>query len=389
MSMLAIILPVVISAALTAMLVPLIIRLSYKKKLFDSVNERKVHHGVVPRLGGGAFILSVLVAMGVLLLMPGYDFANDQIEGTCCVWRYVALIAGAGIIYLAGVWDDIRNLNYKIKLQSQLIAAIVIVVGGGFWISNLHGLFGVDILPAAVGMPVSVLFIMFIINAFNLIDGIDGLASALGFAASLVMGILLIYCNQLLIGVMALALAASLVVFFCYNKLGRTSNKTKVFMGDGGSQTMGLLIAFLVVYVSGYSNLPLMVCEGEVGSFSLGLPGQNPLPFILSMSMILIPCLDALRVMISRIFQGHNPFLADQTHIHHKFLRMGCNSSVTLAIIFLLQLVLTTVNLAIYYSEFGISQCLQINLILLTDIILWCALNVLLNQRLKRVERAQ
>ena len=358
--MLSIIVPVIVSAILTALMVPLIIRLSLKKKLCDTVDERTVHSGEVPRLGGSAFILSVLVALVVAVLM------SDSEDIRCCltVWsgwlQYWALIAAALIIYFSGIWDDIKHMGYKMKFVFQLLSALLIVVVGNFWINDMGGLFGIGALSPWVGKPLSVLLVVYIINAFNLIDGIDGLASALGFIATVVIGALFLMTGQHIMAVLSFALAVSLAVFFCFNKFGSTRNHTKIFMGDGGSQTMGLIIAFLVIFMS-------MRKGGEAYS-----EVQWP---VIAFCLIIIPCFDAVRVMAGRIRRGVNPFLPDQTHIHHKLLRMGYSATRTLVTIVLLDVALVVLNIVLAVADIGVDNRVKINLILLLDLLIWWGVN--------------
>lgn len=375
MSAICIILPMLISAVMTALMVPMIIRVSYKKKLFDTVDERTVHKGSVPRLGGSAFILSSMVGVcvGVWLCCKGCPDCW-QIPG-CDVWRYGALVVAALIIYFVGVLDDVTGVNYKVKFICQLVSSLLIVLVGGFWINDFYGLFGLQTLSVWSGKTLSVLLIMYIINAFNLIDGIDGLASSLGMVASLVMGILLLIMGQGLTAMLALSLCASLAVFFCYNKFGSTAKHTKIFMGDGGSQTMGLIIAFLVVFMA-------MKKDWIAPSHE---PLQSPvIPFCL----IVIPCFDAVRVMMGRIKRGKNPFLPDKTHIHHKFLRIGFTPTRTLVAILLLDLLFIVLDISLTVADLHIDSRLKINLILLLDIVIWWGVQHWLNRAGAKKEKA-
>lgn len=375
MSAICIILPMLISAVMTALMVPMIIRVSYKKKLFDTVDERTVHKGSVPRLGGSAFILSSMVGVCVGVWLCCKECPDCwQIPG-CDVWRYGALVVAALIIYFVGVLDDVTGVNYKVKFICQLVSSLLIVLVGGFWINDFYGLFGLQTLSAWSGKTLSVLLIMYIINAFNLIDGIDGLASSLGMVASLVMGILLMIMGQGLTAVLALSLCASLAVFFCYNKFGSTAKHTKIFMGDGGSQTMGLIIAFLVVFMA-------MKKDWIAPSHE---PLQSPvIPFCL----IVIPCFDAVRVMMGRIKRGKNPFLPDKTHIHHKFLRIGFTPTRTLVAILLLDLLFIVLDISLTVADLHIDSRLKINLILLLDIVIWWGVQHWLNRAGAKKEKA-
>lgn len=373
MSAICIILPMLISAVMTALMVPMIIRVSYKKKLFDTVDERTVHKGSVPRLGGSAFILSSMVGVCVGVWLCCRECPDCwQIPGSD-VWRYGALVVAALIIYFVGVLDDVTGVNYRVKFLCQLISSVLIVLVGGFWINDFYGLFGLEMLSPWSGKTLSILLIMYIINAFNLIDGIDGLASSLGIVATLVMGVLLMIMGQGLTAVLALSLCASLVVFFCFNKFGSTARHTKIFMGDGGSQTMGLIIAFLVVFMA-------MKKDWIAPSHE---PLQSPVvPFCL----IVIPCFDAVRVMVGRIKRGKNPFLPDKTHIHHKFLRIGFTPARTLVAILLLDFLFIVLDISLTVAEIDIDSRLKINLILLLDMLIWWAVQHWLNKSLAAKE---
>lgn len=380
MSVISIIVPMIVSAVLTALMVPLIIRVSYKKNLFDTIDERTVHTDVVPRLGGSAFVLSVIVAMLVGIFMAGEDSqkvadaflakSNGVHNPTLQFW---ALIGAVMVIYLAGLWDDIRQIDYKKKFFCQLISALLIVVVGGFWINDFYGLFGLHQLPPVVGKAFSVLLIMFITNAFNLIDGIDGLAASLGMITLCVIGAVSLASGQFLMAVLSLALTASLAVFFCYNKFGSIRHYTKIFMGDGGSQTMGLIVASLVVFVA----------MKNPNSDDYGLLLQSPVIFF---CLIVIPCFDAIRVMICRMKNGKNPFLPDKTHIHHKFLCIGFSTTQTLLVILLLDIIFVLLNVALYMININIDADLKINLILALDIVIWCVVDRWLDCRVRRTK---
>ncbi len=372
MNVSTIIIPVLVSAALTALMVPFILRLSYKKKLLDPLNERTVHSSPVPRLGGGAFILAAVVAVFLAVVISDGDELCCLLTDGDEVLRYAGLIGAALIIYFTGVWDDIRNLNYICKFVSQFVSAALVVFVGGFWINDLGGLFGFETMPAIWSQLASVVLIVFIINAFNLIDGIDGLAAALGIVATSILGIMFVIESQTFMAVLSFVMTASLGVFFCYNKFGSTQKQTKIFMGDGGSQTMGLIIAFLVVYIS------MRKCGESIVSVRESL--------VLSFSLIIIPCFDAIRVMLVRMYHGHNPFLADKTHIHHKLLRMGCGQTDTLLVILAVDALFICLNFLLMTSDINIADNIKINLILALDVVIWCAMHLYLNHHVRKAE---
>lgn len=372
MNLFAIIIPILVSAVLTALMVPLVIRLSYRKKWFDSINERTVHKGSVPRLGGSAFVLSAGVAMACAINLSDIHCLRCVFFEANDVMRSVGLLGAILIIYLSGVLDDIRTLNYKYKFLSQFLSAGLIVFVGGFWIGDFGGLFGMFTLSPLMGKVLSAFIIISIVNAFNLIDGIDGLASSLGIVATLVLGFSLLSSGQVLVAVLSFVMTASLIVFFCYNKFGNIENKTKIFMGDGGSQTMGLIIAFLIVFVS---------MQGDVQR-SESLPQS----LVMSFSLIIVPCFDLVRVMVDRMRRHQNPFLADKTHIHHKFMRIGCGQTTTLLAILALDGCLIGMNYLLMTSDIDIPKYIMINVVVVLDLVLWSALHLWLDRLIDKAE---
>lgn len=374
MSIWTIIVPVVVSVVLTALTLPLLIRWSYRKHLFDFENERTIHRGGIPRLGGVAFVSSVAVAVAIAFAMTNkvaLNFCGNG--GLDVVVRGMGLIGSVLVVYGVGVWDDLRTLNYKYKFLAQFVGALLMVLVGNIWINDLGGLFGFAMLSPFVGKVFTVLLVMFIVNAFNLIDGIDGLASSLGIITTFAVGFILLALDQAFLAVFAFVMAASLVVFFCFNKFGNVRHHTKIFMGDGGSQTMGLIIAFFLVYLT-------MRKEGQsIESVSHSL--------VLSFSLVMIPCFDAMRVMFSRMLQGSNPFLADKTHIHHKFLRIGYGQTSTLYAILLIYMFFLGVNAFLMETDvIPFPAEVKLNIILAFDVVLWCLLHTWLNYRIKVAE---
>ena len=166
----------ILSIVLTMIAIPQTIRIAFQKQLFDVPDYRKVHTGQVPRLGGATFLPGIMISslMSIAMLVVSADsFLPENISS-----EIMLSAAGALFLYMAGISDDLVGLSYKAKFPIQILAAVLICISG-LWIDNLHGLLGIHCLPAIIGIPFSVIFIVLIINAINLIDGIDGLASGL------------------------------------------------------------------------------------------------------------------------------------------------------------------------------------------------------------------
>lgn len=352
-----------VSAVLTAFIIPKIILISYRKKLFDYFDERKVHEGVVPRLGGVAFtpVITITLALVVGLLtlvMPSSFSVAFAVHSVHLALGLSALV----ILYMEGIADDLIGVCYKTKFLVQLICA-VLVTCTGVWLNSLHGLLGVYALSPWVGIPLTVVLLVFIIDAINLIDGIDGLASGLSMIALFFLGCLFGYCGEWAYAVFAFATLGTLASFFVYNVFGSVEAGHKIFMGDSGSQTIGLIVGLLSVRFCMYDG-------GSIGNIP-----YNPL--VIVFSLLMVPCFDVIRVMIGRIQHHRNPFTPDKTHIHHKFLALGMNHRTAMISILFIASFFVLFNL-------GLAQVVNINIIVLLDVVLWSLMHVWLSHTIRR-----
>lgn len=352
------------SFAVSACMIPRIILISFKKKLFDTVDERKVHTGVVPRLGGVAFapalIISFALLMGLATLTGLYAPGMTHVATTHLTLGLCALL----LLYLEGITDDLIGVGYRVKFLVQFACA-ALVVGSGVWLNDLCGLFGVHALPWYVGMPLSVVVIVYVINAVNLIDGIDGLASGLSMVALFFLGSLFTGREHFVSAAVAFAMLGALVPFYYYNVFGRAERHSKIFMGDCGSQVVGLVLGMLAVLFCRYSE------ETPAASFAAAP--------VVAFSLLMIPCLDVIRVMFGRLRRGRNPFLPDKTHIHHKFLALGMSHRTAMLTILMLDAFFALLNLSLMNR-------LDINLLLGLDILLWTLMHLWISRLIRRRE---
>lgn len=353
----------VFSACLTMVIIPKIILISYKKNLFDAVDERKVHTGVVPRLGGVAFtpslVMSMTLVFGLHVLLNGKSGlsigqAAHLSLGLCALM----------LLYVEGISDDLIGVGYKAKFFCQLLAASMIVVSG-VWINDFYGFLGGYEVAWYVGMPFTVVLLVFIINAINLIDGIDGLASGLSIVALFFLGVLLYSKGDVVPAIVSFSMLGTLLPFFAFNVFGKVENHKKIFMGDCGSQTVGLVLGMLAVRYS----------MSDV-TYSSDLPNV----LVLAFSAIMIPSLDVIRVMIGRIRRGNNPFLPDKTHIHHKFLALGMSHRTAMSTILMLDAFFMLLNL-------GLVNIFDINIVFLIDVVLWIVMHMWLSNIIKLREQ--
>lgn len=313
-----------VSVAVSGIIIPQILLIAFRKKLFDELNERKIHTAAVPRLGGLAFVPSILLSLCLVIgfkllfynLAPvdvlGFNIlksgGQSPLVGISSV-EILPLCFGLSaviIMYLIGIADDLVGVRYRAKFVAQIMASLLLVAGGAR-IDNLHGFLGVYELPIFMSCILTVILVVFIINAINLIDGLDGLASGLSAIAMVFYAVNFILADQWAYSLLAFAVLGTLIPFFFYNVFGNAAMGRKIFMGDSGSLTTGILISFLAMETTRLTAQPLYRANLLVVAFA-------PLA---------IPCLDMLRVFIHRILRGKSPFLPDRSHIHHKLLALG------------------------------------------------------------------
>lgn len=286
MNILFIILAFVISASVARLIIPRILLISLRKKLFDMPSERKVHKRAIPRLGGVSFFPTILLSScGVfaLRILMGYDV--PALRAVYLLPECLFLVCGMTLLYLTGIADDLVGVRYRQKFVIQIICASFFP--GRPLDNNFYGLFGLYALPAWIGMPFTVLLVVFVTNAINLIDGIDGLASGLSSVALLVFGFLFMQKELWTYSMLAFATFGVLVPFFYYNVFGSAERARKIFMGDTGSLTLGYVLSFLAIKYSQYNPDVTPYTEGA---------------FVIAFSTLIVPAFDVIRVVMGSVF---------------------------------------------------------------------------------------
>jgi len=293
----AAIMTLLFSLAMTLIVMPQIILISKKKNLTASTNDRTSHKGIVPTLGGiGVFTGLLLTANITAFLFADFSQIIDLL-----IFNILVLT-----LLLIGVSDDIMILAPRKKFGFQMGVALISVVATNFYIHSFAGLFGLQSIPTVFGMLLSVFVIILIINAYNLIDGIDGLAGSLGVIISGFMATVFFCSSNFFYGLMSLSLVGPLLGFLVYN----FSRKRKIFLGDTGSMVVGFVLAYQVIMY-----LSLSAVKPEFYVF------KNAPVFVLA--LLSYPLFDTLRVFFMRIKNGRSPFLADRNHIHHRLIDLG------------------------------------------------------------------
>lgn len=347
-----------VAVLLGTIMLPKILLISYKKRLFDMPNKRKVHDVPVPRLGGLSFFPVVLVAVCLSIGLCYYvDLPPEEFRRT--PYEYLFFLVGCMLLYIIGVADDLVGVSYRYKFVVQIITAALLAFTGD-WISSLGGLFGVHDISPWVGMPFTVLIIVYITNAINLIDGIDGLASGLSCVALFALGILFAYRGEWAFVMLAVATLGVLIPFWFYNVFGNALRGHKLFMGDTGSLTLGYILSFMVVHVSD-SSVDFYTTRDVVIAFST----------------LLVPLLDVVRVVLGRIRDGKSPFLPDKRHIHHKLQRTGMRIRMVLVTILAISLFF------ILFNTLLVSH-INVTILLALDVAIWLGLQVAINKAIAK-----
>ncbi len=257
-------------------------------------NERHMHSRPLPRLGGVAIFISFSLCMVVAVTVGSYI----PVLHSAFTFRTLAtILVPASLIFLLGVYDDLYTVGPYIKFAVQGVAATMLFAGG-LRILNIPVLFGEHQLPWFLGLPLTILWVLAITNAFNLIDGLDGLAAGSALFSTMVAFVVALLNGYSLVTVMSIALAGAILGFLRFN-----FNPATIFLGDSGSLFIGFLLSALAL--AGAQKAPTIVAVA-IPVVSFGLP-------------ILETTLSILRRLIS----GRPLFTADREHIHHKLLQHG------------------------------------------------------------------
>lgn len=356
-----------IALLLGVIMIPNILLVSYRKRLFDLPDSRKVHTCPVPRLGGISFLPAIVMAFALIMgfrMLCDMPFENIPVQRT--LYEFLFWGVGAMMLYLTGVQDDLIGVGYRRKFLVQILAALLLVMCGD-WIHSLGGLFGIYDLPVWLGVPLTIFLIVYITNAINLIDGIDGLASGLCCISLAMLAYMHIYVGQYIYALLALAALGILIPFWCYNVFGNAQKGHKLFMGDTGSLTLGYILSFLVIHQS------FVRFDEETHT--------NP-SLVIALTTLIVPLFDVVRVVMHRVRNGKSPFLPDKNHFHHKLLRTGMRVHWVMATILFVALFFIVLNMVLlpYFN---------VTYILLIDIVLWVVFHLYLDVLIQRRQRAR
>ena len=354
----------ILSALMGRLIIPRILVISLRKRLFDIPDFRKIHHRPISRLGGVTFFPVIMLVMCTITLVGMYVKGfTEHFFSSHIVNEMLCLTAGLVLLYIIGVCDDLIGVRYGRKLLVQVLASAFLPFAG-LYVVDFYGLFGVDMVSPFIGIPFTVLLTVFVTNAINLIDGIDGLASGLCMIALLIFGTAFALNGVWMYSLLAFVCLGVLIPFFLYNVFGNAEHGSKIFMGDTGSLTLGFILSLLAVkYI-------LFLSTDSSAVFGT--------PIVWVFSLLLVPCLDVCRVVLNRIQRKANPFKPDKTHIHHKFLMMGFTPRRALVLIQLISLFF--IGFTVFLLYVGVLGYV----VLLIDILVWTLMHMWFSHIIRR-----
>ncbi|QQO08009.1 MraY family glycosyltransferase [Breznakiella homolactica] len=300
---------IVSTFVLSVLAVGIVLWLSKKNAWYDKVDGRKIHTGNIPRLGGVGFASAFIIVAFFITIHAAEPYFG---------LRFLPVSAGMIIVLVFGVIDDFRPLKPRNKLLIQCIAALCVIIPGytfhRLFYSDLGGLSELNWLT----YPISFIWIVGITNALNFIDGVDGLAGGISALISITYALIFAsFANTGTATMLCAALAAAIAGFLVFNL---PIPKARIFMGDGGSQFLGFILAVL----------PL-IDKGNTSS-------ELPLPY--AAALLLIPIFDTVSAVWRRVRDGRRIDSPDKAHIHHKLMNIGLNARGVIGVLYGVQIIL-------------------------------------------------
>ena len=284
-----------IACIATQWIFPNVLNVAFTKNIVDNPDARKLQRRPVPVLGGACVYFGTVMALCIANLF--FD-CSDLFPIMCAMT----------IMLCVGIVDDIIDLSPSLRFFIEILVVGVALCPNDYMIDSLHGLWGINEISVYLAAPLAIVAGVGIINAINLVDGVDGLSTGYCMMASTLFGIMAALVQDWPMLIMAVIAVGALIPFFLHNVFGKY---TKMFIGDGGTLFMGVLISVFVMNM--LNSEPLYV---EYVARGMGL-----IPF--TVAVLAVPVFDTLRVMSMRMLRGNSPFKPDKTHLHHIFIEMG------------------------------------------------------------------
>jgi UDP-GlcNAc:undecaprenyl-phosphate GlcNAc-1-phosphate transferase len=300
-----------VAGVTTWLVTPSIVRIAHRVGAVDHPGPRKIHAAPIPRVGGIAVFLGF--AAGLLFAAFATGYATNSEHERVGYWSVLAVAAGA--VLVLGLVDDIRPVSFHWKFAFQILAATAI-----WWTGFRIEVLGVPFVSTGVhlgwwSLPLTVLWIVGITNAFNLIDGLDGLAAGTALITTTVVAVIALHGGRVAVSAISVALVGSLAGFLRYN-----FNPAQIFLGDSGSMFLGFSVAVIAIHGS-QKNIAAVAVLGPL--LIMGYP-------ILDTGLVIARRLNSVRNDAAgrgglryMALNAHRVFLADRGHLHHRLLDAG------------------------------------------------------------------
>ena len=341
--------PLVISALLSLIFIPNMRLTAADKKAFLPKEGNEPESMMI---GGISFFPVILIALCTSISLPyllELSELRSSVEQT--TMRIMQIIVGSSMLFLVGLKDDLHGTSGQVKMAVFFLTAMMFPATG-LWINNLYGLFGIGAISPYVGMPLTVLLVFYITEAFSLLDGIDGLSSGVG---SIMLSIFLMFSIWYKSTLISFVAAATLGVAGVFCLMTFNSNKWKrTIMGNSGAYVLGYIISYHAIGLSQSTYMPdnmLMICLGA----------------------LFVPMLDIIRVISSRVRDKRTLDRPDRNQFNHKLLRTGMPQRLIAVTIVLLMGTFVVMN------TYGVILGWNPNIILLSDLALWISIHVVMN----------
>jgi UDP-GlcNAc:undecaprenyl-phosphate/decaprenyl-phosphate GlcNAc-1-phosphate transferase len=308
----------IVAALVSACLTPLARRLAFRLNLVSTPGGRHVHAQAIPRLGGLSIFIAVASAMIVLVLSGKLS----TVLQASAVWKLLGLSIGASMMFAMGLADDMKGIRARYKLLVQIVAATT-AFAFGFKIDLVSVPFLGDFSMGAFAFPVTLFWVVGIVNAINLIDGLDGLAAGVVFVAALTNFVVATVMDTPLVAMLMPPLAGAVLGFLFYN-----FNPARIFMGDAGSYFLGFVLA--LCSISG----PLQKASAAVS-------------IVVPIVALGVPIVDTMLAMLRRVLEKRSIFSPDRGHIHHRLIDMGITHRRAVLIIYAVSVAMSVGSIGI------------------------------------------
>ncbi|MDO5329655.1 MAG: MraY family glycosyltransferase [Coriobacteriia bacterium] len=319
------------SVIIVCAMIPVIKWLSYKTGAIDEPSNRRVHKKPTPRLGGVAIFVGI--AGCVLLEYIGVEYLGWQIPLSYAnddKVNYFVAAAGVCVMFGLGVVDDIKCLTARTKFIWQFISACIVAGSGLLFYRIMNPFTGTFIEFGLFAYPITVLFLVAFANIINLIDGLDGLASGICLISATTIFIFAIFQNKADAAILSLAIMGACTAFLFFN-----FHPAKVFMGDSGSLTLGLLL--------GMASLLAMARTALFMSLLVPILAAG------------VPILDTVLAILRRTREHKSITTADKQHIHHRLLQSGLSQRQTVLIMWAWTAVLSVCGIVMTEAQGALS----------------------------------